>query len=153
MKKLVFTLALVGFSTVAIAQRNSPEEIAAMKNRKMEMQEKRAEKQSEHLAKMKADLNLNDAQVAKIQTMHAEMKSARQEEMKQRKEMKKQSAMKMKAKREMMNNEMKTILSPDQYKKWEAQKMANQDKRKAKMQERKGKIKNRKLQKRAGVNS
>ena len=141
MKKVVLTLALVGFGTFAMAQtQRTPEQIAKMETRKAEMQEKMAAKQEAHLAKMKTDFNLNDSQVAKIRDMHAEMKSTRQAEMSKRKEMNKESAAKMKAKREVMNNEMKTILTPDQFKKWEIQKMADQKERKSKMQNRKGKM-------------
>ena len=141
MKKVVLTLALVGFGTFAMAQtQRTPEQIAKMETRKVEMQQKRAANQEAHFAKMKTDLNLNDTQVAKIRSMQTEMKSTRQEEMKNRKEMNKESATKMKAKREMMNNEMKTILTPDQFKKWEMQKMADQKERKSKMQNRKGKM-------------
>ena len=148
MKKLVFTLALVGFGTFAIAQQQrTPEQVAKMESRKAEMQEKRAEKQEAHFAKMRTDLNLNDAQVAKIRSMQGEMKTTRQAEMGKRQEMNKESAAKMKAKREMMNSEMKNILTPDQYKQWEAQKIANQKDRKSKMQNRKGNMQKKRMNK------
>lgn len=50
--------------------------------------------------------------------------------MKKNKEMRKESSAKMKEKRQMMDNDMKTILTPDQYKKWEAQKAERKDKMK-----------------------
>ena len=154
MKKLVFTLALVSFGTFAMAQKQrTPEQVAKMENRKAEMQEKRAIKQEAHFAKMKTDLNLNDAQVSKIRSIQAEMRSTRQDEMKNRKEMHKKSGVKMKAKREQMHNEMKTILTPDQFKQWETQKMAERKNRRSKMQEPKGEMKKMRMNKKNATNS
>lgn len=149
MKKVLFALAIVGFSTAAIAQtQRTPEQTSKFDAKKAEMQKKRAVKQEAHFAKMKSDLNLNDAQVTKIRAMQAEMKSNYVADKQKHMEMKKVAGANKKAKKEAMTTEMKTILSPEQYQKWDAQRMANQEKRKAKMQDRKGKMKQMKMERR-----
>lgn len=72
MKKLVLSLAFLSVASFATAQQNQQRK-PKTEAEKAEMQAKRAEKQNEHLAKMKADLNLSDAQVAKIKAKQTEM--------------------------------------------------------------------------------
>lgn len=139
MKKLVLGIALLGLGTFAMAQKTQPTEQqkAEWQAKKAEMKKMQEQKRMQNLSEMEKDLNLNKSQVAQIKAMQDRNIAERQAENKKDKELKKQKMQMMKQKREAMNNQMKQILSAEQYAKWEANK-------KAKMQDRKENFKNRK---------
>lgn len=118
----MFCVAIFGLGTLAMAQQvtKSPED----------RMQKRLEKQQMHLDKLKQDLGLNDAQVAKIKDLqnreYAQIKSDAEN-----------NTLNKKAMLENHNTEMKTILTPDQYTKWQAKRQAKRAEMKEKMQERK----------------
>lgn len=85
---------------------------------------------------MQTDLNLNADQVAKIQALHDRKMADRKANAPQMQAERKAKMEAMKAKKEQYNAEMKQILTPEQYQKWEASK-------KDKMRMNKGKMQNR----------
>ena len=139
MKKLVLGIALLGLGTFAMAQKTQPTEQqkAEWKAKKVEMQKMHEQKRVQHLADMEKELNLNKSQVAQIKAMQDRNIAERKAENERNIEVRKQKMQMMKQKREAMNNQMKQILSAEQYAKWEANK-------KAKMQQRKENFKNKK---------
>lgn len=126
MKKLILSAAFLTIGTFAIAQQNG----ASLQKNPAQMEQKRAEK----MKMMQAELNLNADQVAKIEALHAKKmaeKKANAPQMKAERQAKMEA---MKAKREQYNAEMKQILTPAQYTKWEASKKEKMQMRKGKMQ-------------------
>lgn len=95
-----------------------------------QMEQKRAEK----LKMMKSELNLTDAQVAKIKTLQDKKMEEMKQNAPQRQAERKAKMEAMKAKREQWNAEMKQILTPEQYQKWEAKQKENMQNRHKNMQ-------------------
>lgn len=126
MKKNVLSIAFVILGTFAMAQQTAK----ILQKDPAQMEQKRAEK----LAKMKAELNLSDAQVSQIKALQEKKMEERkndpklQAERKAKMEERKAKMEEMKAKKEQRNAEMKAILTPEQYKTWE---LKNQEKRKS----------------------
>lgn len=114
MKKLILSVAFVVVGSFAFAQQTTP----TAKKENFEA------KQQERLAKMKTDLNLTDAQVVKIKELHEKKRAVKMDQMKEQRQ-------EMKLKMEKNNEDMKQILRPDQYTKW-------QEMKKQKMAEHKG---------------
>ncbi len=108
------TLAL-GLATITFAQQTLQKQ--NWEQRKIEMQQK----QQEHLDKMQKDLNLSADQIKKIKVLQdkrfAEMETQRAKKMDDRK----QKIQEMQAKKVAHDAEMKNILTPEQYQKWEKQ--------------------------------
>ncbi len=123
MKKIFVGLFLLGTMSMALAQQ-TPDNQKNMEQRKAEMQKKHQERIDE----MKKDLNLSDAQVQKMNVLHQKNQEDRMRRMEQRH----QQRIEMKKKHEQMDNEMKQILTPEQYQKW-------QTKRQERMKDAKGK--------------
>ncbi len=128
MKKLVLSAAFIVLGTFAMAQ---TEKFQKMDPAKME--QKRAEK----MQKMKADLGLSDDQVAKIKALQDKKMEERKANAPQLQAERAAKAEQFKAKKEQYKAEMKAILTPEQYQKWEAKKHEGQDKMRDKMKERK----------------
>ena len=121
MKKLVLSVALVAVGTFAMAQQN--QRMQKMDPAKME------QKRADHMKQMQIDLNLSEAQVTKIKVLQDQRMAERKENAPQMQAERKAKMDQMKAKRDQNEAEMKNILTPAQYQKWEAMK-------KEKMQER-----------------
>lgn len=135
MKKIFLTLAL-GIAIITFAQKGNPEmKKQNWEDRKVEMKEK----QQNHLDKMQKDLNLSAAQVQQIKTLQEKEFADREVNFKQKEAMRAEKMKEMKTKRDAHNAEMKKILSPEQYQKWEKQRDENMQKRKEMMKERGGK--------------
>ncbi|MFL9834558.1 Spy/CpxP family protein refolding chaperone [Chryseobacterium terrae] len=115
MKKLVLAAAFIVTGSFAMAQQVNPQ---GKKINREEMHKKMEMKHQERMNEMQKELNLNESQVAKIKDLHEKRKAE------------------MKAKRQQMDNDMKTILSPDQYDKWQASRKAKMEERKSAMKER-----------------
>jgi protein CpxP len=145
MKKL-FAIALLVVGLTTFAQE---------KGKRGDFKEITPEKRTEmQVKKMTADLNLNEKQQKEVKELLNSQKEDRDEMMEKRKEIKetaekatKEQREEMKAKmdkkKEAIDAKMKTILTGDQYKKWEATK----EERKEKMGERKEKMNERRAKK------
>jgi len=139
MKKLILALALVVGLTTLAQEKRGP--IGA--GDKL-TPEQRTEK---HLEKMTKDLSLNETQKNQIKELlvkGADERKAHQEERKERKangvkptvEEREAFKAKMEEKRDFMNAEMKKILTPEQFVKWEEKKEDRKEKVAKKMEER-----------------
>lgn len=120
-------MALVGLGTFAMAQQTPTSKMEMKRGDKKQNMEMRQQK---HLDQMKSELNLSDDQVMKIKAMHQENAADRKNKMAQNKEEKMQHLKNQK-------DEMKKILTPEQYTKWEGN-----------MKEKMGKMKGKKMMKR-----
>ena len=124
MKKLILSLAVISaLSLGAFAQKNGNEGGKRDFN-----PEKMAEKRSERL---KADLKLTDEQFAAVTKLNKESVATHEAE---RKEMK----AKHDAKKSAYKNEMKKILTPEQYKTFEEKMATNEARRKEGMRKGRG---------------
>lgn len=130
MKKLVLSVALVAVGTFAMAQQN--QRMQKMDPAKLE------QKRADQMKQMQMDLNLSEAQVSKIKVLQDQRMAERKENAPQMQAERKAKMDQMKAKRDQNEAEMKNILTPAQYQKWEAMK-------KEKMQERGKMMKGKKM--------
>ena len=130
MKKLVLSVALVAVGTFAMAQQT--QKMQKMDPAKME------QKRADHMKQMQTDLNLSEAQVAKLKVLQDQRMAERRQNAPQMQVERKAKMDQMKAKRDQHQAEMKNILTPEQYQKWEAM-------RKEKMQEKGMKMKGNKM--------
>ncbi len=116
MKKLVLSLAFVGFGTFAMAQQTQQmPPMRGMQDQK-EMIEQR---QANHLAQMEKDLSLTKAQVAQIQAMQKQHLAQREAQRLENQKMRAQNMQMIKQNRAQMDNDMKKILTPEQFAKWQ----------------------------------
>lgn len=115
MKKLILSVAFLGLGVFGFAQQTS----------KADMAQKRAE----HLQQMKQELNLTDAQVAQLKTLHEANAAERQQEMASKKAERMQ-------KMQQNNAELQKILTPEQYKKYQDIKAKKMAEKKANFQSR-----------------
>ncbi|WP_373708382.1 hypothetical protein [Kaistella sp.] len=130
MKKLVLSVAFIAVGTFAMAQQN--QRMQKMDPAKME------QKRADHMKQMQTDLNLSEAQVTKIKVLQDQRMAERKENAPQMQAERKARMDQMKMKRDQNQAEMKNILTPAQYQKWEAMK-------KEKMQERGKMMKGKKM--------
>lgn len=126
MKKFVLSAAFALMGTFAMAQQTP----MMQHQDPAQMEQKRAEK----LKMMKSELNLTDAQVAKIKALQDKKMEEMKQNAPQRQAERKAKMEAMKAKREQWKAEMKQILTPEQYQKWEAKQKENMQNRHQKMQ-------------------
>lgn len=131
MKKLVLSLAFVGFGTLAMAQQTqSMPPMRDVQNQKEMMQQR----QAQHLAQMEKNLNLTKVQVSQIKAMQEKHLAQRMENQKLRQQQ-------MQNNREQMENDMKKILTPEQFAKWQSNRQQYRQNNKMKMmQSRKAKF-------------
>ncbi len=132
MKKLVLAVALVGMGSLAMAQQTPPQD---KEGRRAEMHQKFQEKEREHLDKMQKDLNLNQSQVAQIKALHEKRKAEMKADFDKNKDRRQARMQEMKVKRERMDADMKQILTPQQYDKWQADRKAKMEQRKMAMKD------------------
>ena len=111
MKKVILSAAMIAFGTFAMAQQNK----MMRKMDPAQMEQKRAEK----LKSMQTELNLSDDQVAKIKTLQDNKMAARKANEPQMKAERKAKMEVMKQNKDQWNSEMKQILTPEQYAKWQ----------------------------------
>lgn len=135
MKKLVLAIACIGIGSWAMAQQTTPQD---RETRRAAMQQKMEQKEQEHLAQMQKDLNLTTSQVAQVKALQEKRKAEMKADFVKNKEARQAKMEEMKAKRAQMDADMKKILTPEQYDKWQAD-------RKAKMEERKMAMKDRRM--------
>lgn len=135
MKKLVLAIAFIGIGSLAMAQQTTtPQDKQA---RRAEMQQKMQQREQEHLDQMQKDLNLNQSQVAQIKSLHEKRKTEMKAEFDNNKEARQAKMEAMKAKKAQMDADMKKILTPEQYDKWQADRKAKMEQRMATMKDRK----------------
>ena len=120
MKKLVLGAAFLAVGTFAMAQQ-SPR-MQRMDPVKME------QKRAENMKQMKTDLNLSEAQVAKIKVLHDQRMAERKQNAPQMQAERKAKMDMMKSKRAQHDSEMKQILTPEQYQKWQVNRKQNMQK-------------------------
>ena len=127
MKKIVLSAAFVILGTFAMAQQTP------MMNKKdpAQMEQKRQEK----LKVMQTELNLTNAQVAQIKALQDKKMAERQQNAPQMQAERKAKMEAMKARQEQWNAEMRKILTPEQYQKWETKKKQNMQNKRQKMQQ------------------
>ena len=127
MKKIVLSAAFVILGTFAMAQQTP------MMNKKdpAQMEQKRQEK----LKVMQTELNLTNAQVAQIKALQDKKIAERQQNAPQMQAERKAKMEAMKARQEQWNAEMRKILTPEQYQKWETKKKQNMQNKGQKMQQ------------------
>jgi hypothetical protein len=128
MKKLVLAIAFIGLGSFAMAQK-APQTTPQQQQQQSDRQAKRAEKHNERMAQMKQELGLTDAQVAQINGLQDKRKNEMQANM-QAQQAKRQAS------NQAGDDEMKKILTPDQYNKWQANRKAKMDQRKEMMNNR-----------------
>ncbi|MBW8361522.1 MAG: hypothetical protein K0M56_04970 [Kaistella sp.] len=136
MKKLVLSLVLVGFGSFAMAQ-VTPAQKEKMQQRRVEMMKNQEQKRAQHLANLQKELNLNQSQVNQIHAIQERHQAERKVAMQRNQEMRKQKMEGMKQNMQQMDNEMRKILTPDQYTKWQAKKQQKMQDRKSKMKKNK----------------
>ena len=126
MKKIVLSAAFVIIGTFAMAQQTP------MMNKKdpAQMEQKRQEK----LKVMQTELNLTNAQVAQIKALQDKKMAERQQNAPQMQAERKAKMEAMKARQEQWNAEMRKILTPEQYQKWETKKKQNMQNKGQKME-------------------
>ena len=111
MKKVILSAVMIAFGTFAMAQQNK----MMRKMDPAQMEQKRAEK----LKSMQTELNLSDDQVAKIKTLQDNKMAARKANEPQMQAERKAKMDAMKQNKDQWNTEMKQILTPEQYAKWQ----------------------------------
>lgn len=131
MKKTFITLAL-GLVAFTFAQQNN--------QNKEQRKEALQQKQQEHLDKMQKDLNLSADQLKQIKTLQDKNIEEMQALRAQRMEARKMKLQEMKAKKDAHEAEMKKILSPDQFQKWQKQRDEDWSERKEKIRQRRGNL-------------
>lgn len=111
MNRIVLGFAFAALGVFANAQQT--QKIKKMDPAKME------QKRANHLQKMKAELNLTDAQVAKIKDLQDSRIAERKLKAPQRQAERKAKREMMQAKRAKHNAEMQQILTAEQFKKYQ----------------------------------
>ncbi|WP_027376183.1 hypothetical protein [Kaistella palustris] len=137
MKKLILGAAFIT-GTFAMAQqtpmmqKKDPAQMEQMRENKLKM--------------MQTELNLSNAQVAQIKALQDKKMAERKANAPQMQAQRKAKMEAMKAQKNQWNSEMKQILTPEQYQKWETKKQE-------KMQERSKKMQNHRMQKMSAKSS
>ncbi len=112
MKKIVLSAVFVITGSFAMAQQG-----AMMQNRTPEQMEQR---RADNMKQMQANLNLTPAQVAQINKLHDKRIAERNQNMPLMQAQRTAKMQAMQEKRTQHAAEMRKILTPDQYQKWEA---------------------------------
>lgn len=134
MKKLVLAIAFIGMGSFVMAQQTTPQDKEA---RRMEMKQKKQQREQEHWAQMQKDLNLSQDQVTQVKALHEKRKAEMKSEFEKNKGERLAKMEEMKTKRAQMNADMKKILTPEQYDKWQADRKVKMEQKRMAMKERK----------------
>ncbi len=114
MKKALAVAAIIVFTISAHAQQRTKME----KPTPAQIEQRQAEK----LKMMQTDLNLSDAQVSKIKSVQERHRSENKQLMAERKTQMKAQREMAAASRQQHQAEMKEILTPEQFEKWQSKK-------------------------------
>lgn len=136
MKKIFSAIVILGLGSFAMAQQKPS--VEDMQTKRVEMQQKMKQKQEEKMQEMQKTLNLTPDQVAKIKAMHEKRKAESQQDFQKKKADREVMMNQMKEKKAEMEAQMKSILTPEQYAKWQADREAKMKDRKAKFSDKKG---------------
>lgn len=117
MKKLILSVAFLGLGVFGFAQQSKSANVD------------HSQKKAEHLQKMKQELNLTDAQVLQLKTLHEKKAVDRKADFAAKKEDRMQKMKQNEA-------EMQKILTPDQFKKYQEMKAKKMAERKANFKDR-----------------
>ncbi len=128
MKKIVLSAVFVITGSFAMAQQG-----AMMQNRSPEQMEQR---RADNMKQMQANLNLTPAQVAQINTLHEKRMAERNQNMPMMQAKRAAKMQAMQEKRTQHATEMRKILTPEQYKKWEVTRNDRMQNNSKKMQNR-----------------
>lgn len=123
MKKIILSVLLMGFAGFGYAQTTTPRNMQTTQTMRSMKPHKNGHAQ---LNRMKSNLNLTDKQIAKI-------KALKEKNQKENEKFRNETRKKKLARQAKNEKEMKRILTPAQYQKWQA----NKDRRRAKMAQRK----------------
>ncbi|MBF6610955.1 MAG: hypothetical protein ITF99_07435 [Chryseobacterium sp.] len=128
MKKMVLTVMVLAMGTFAMAQKTpmTPE-------KKAEMLKQKETKAQEHLAEMQKELQLNATQMDQLRALHEKRKAEGKKQMEKNKEARMQKKGDRMQKMKEREAEMKAILTPQQFEKWQAQKQVKRQQMKEKM--------------------
>ena len=121
MKNLILGLALAATGTFTYAQqvqKRTPLDPAKMEERRVE-----------HLKQMQIDLNLTDAQLEKISELQERRMVERKANLETKRAKMQARAELIKAKKAQHEEEMRQILTSEQYQKWQAQNQQKMDRR------------------------
>lgn len=119
MKKTVLCLALVA-GTFAIAQQKQKHPRMDPAQRHAIVEKKREAK----LDNMQKELNLSEDQVAKIRIIQTDRQQQREQARAEQFKMRSKRLETSKKERQQMDDEMRKVLTPEQYEKWEANKQS-----------------------------
>ncbi|WP_162990025.1 hypothetical protein [Chryseobacterium sp. 6424] len=125
MKKIILS-SIFALAGLMLNAQQSP---ALQQKNQAQMEQKRAEK----LKMMQADLQLSDAQTARIKAMQDKRMEERRRNAPQIQAERKARLDAMKAQQQQWDTEMKQILTPAQYDKWQAQQKEKSQARKTGM--------------------
>lgn len=124
MKNFAIILSFLAIGNWATAQTSPVKEDVQSRKAKMEM------KRAEHMAELQRELNLSPEQVNKIQAAQNKQRELTKQQNETFRNQRKES---FKKNREAIDAEMKTILTPQQYDKWQAKKKEKIAEKRAKM--------------------
>lgn len=127
MKKIILSAAFLALGTFAMAQQNNSK---MQQKDPAQMEQKRQDK----MKMMQSELNLSDAQMTKIQALQEKKMAAKRAMAPQVQAERKSKMEAMKANHDQWNNEMKQILTPEQYQKWETSKKDKMQNKRKNMQ-------------------
>lgn len=130
MKKLVLSTAFAVIGTFAMAQQTQ------MKHHKNPAQME--QKRQDHMREMEKELKLSKTQVAQLQALHDRQMAERKQMRTATEAQRKARVEQMKAKREGMSTEMRQILTPEQYQRWETMRKEKMQDKRMKMQHKDG---------------
>lgn len=119
MKKLVLGLALVAGTFAMAQQKQRPLKMDPAQRQAM-MEKKRAAK----LDNMQKELNLSTEQMSKIRAIQNQRQQERQLARAETMKMQNKRLEAAKKERQQMDDDMRAILTPDQYQKWQANKQS-----------------------------
>ena len=138
MKKIILGIAMLSLGTFAFAQTTNTSDAPKKEFKKQKMDPAKIQEMKEaRLLEMKQQLGLSDAQVSQLRTLDAKRSEANKANWEANKAERQQKMTEMKDRREQNEKEMKSILSQDQYTKWQAMRADKMKQRKDKMNDRK----------------
>ncbi len=124
MKKLVLSVALVSFASFATAQEKNGTPMSPEQR-----QQKMEQRKAEHMAKMQQELNLTPAQAGQIKALNEKYKGFHEQNRDKIKAIKEQRSAENQKFKQQRDNELRQILTPEQYAKWEAKRQEHKAKR------------------------
>lgn len=129
MKKLILSLAIVATGTFAMAQQDQRKDLKTDQERKEMMEKKRAA----HMEEMQKELNLSQTQVTQLNALHQKHQAERAAQRAENKDLRAEKMEEFKKSKQKKEDEMRQILTAEQFTKWQALKEKKMQERKSKM--------------------